>query len=82
VSVCKLRALVIRFPLPVLIPGSEATSFFDSIAERILSTLPFTATRFKLIPGVADPYTFGVGGLGGLSTRIDRVVRAGCITES
>jgi hypothetical protein len=78
VSVCKLRALVIRFLLPMPMLGR---AIGDSTAGRILSNLQFTATRFKLIPGVADPYTFGVGGLGGLNTRVDRVVLAGCITE-
>ncbi len=53
----------------------------DSAAGRILLKLEFTATRFKLIPGVASPCMFGAGGLGGLSTRVDWAVLAGRITE-
>lgn len=70
-SICKLRALVIRCLLPTPMLG-EAIG--DSTAGRILSKLQLRTTRFKLIPGVADPYTLGVGGPGGLSTRVDRVV--------
>ena len=50
-SVCKLRALVIRFLLPMPTLGRIG----DSAAGRIRSKLEFTATRFKLIPEVAGP---------------------------